>query len=129
MAELQQPWDSDNDLGLENLSDDTDIASVSEPESVYSATESDKNFIVDDYIAPEESDPSYSPSDSESSSSQSSGDIAGNYSVRHFVVCTRRQLILPVHYWGSLGGQHPCGKTPMDTRGTETTGLDPVLGG
>jgi hypothetical protein len=129
MAELQRPWGSNNDLGSENLSDETDIASVSESESVYSATESDKNFIVDDYIAPEESDPSYSPSDSESSSSQSSGDIAENYSVRYFLVCTRRQLILPVHYWGSHGGQHPCGKTPMDTGGTETAGLDPVLGG
>ncbi|GIJ84967.1 hypothetical protein Asppvi_003822 [Aspergillus pseudoviridinutans] len=81
MAEFQQPWDSYNDHGLEILSDGTDIESISELESVYSATESDKNFIaVDDYIAPEEPDPSYSPSDSESSSSQSSLDIAENYS-------------------------------------------------
>ncbi|KAF7183607.1 hypothetical protein CNMCM7691_003886 [Aspergillus felis] len=80
MAEVQQSWDSYNDHGLEILRDETDIESISESESVYSATESDKNFIaVDDYIAPEEPDPSYSPSgDSESSSSQSSVDE--NYS-------------------------------------------------
>jgi hypothetical protein len=91
MAELQQPWDSYNDHGLENLSDEIDIASVSGSESVYSATESDKSFIaVDNYITPEEPDPSYSPSDSESSSSQSSMDIARNYLVRHFLVYTGR---------------------------------------
>jgi hypothetical protein len=67
------------------LSDETDIASVSESESVYSATESDKNFIaVDDYIAPEEPDPSYLLSDLESTSVQSSMDIAENFLVRHF---------------------------------------------
>ncbi|KAF4233509.1 hypothetical protein CNMCM8980_010242 [Aspergillus fumigatiaffinis] len=80
MAELQQPGDSYKDHGLENLSDETDIASISESESVYSATESDKDFIADDdYIEPGAPDPSYSPSGSESSS-QSSMDITENYS-------------------------------------------------
>jgi hypothetical protein len=91
MAELQQPWDSYSDHGLENLSDETDIASVSESESVYSATKSDKNFIaVDDYITPEEPDPSYSLSNSGSTSAQSSMGIAENYLIRHFLVCTGR---------------------------------------
>jgi hypothetical protein len=71
-----------------NLSDETDIASISELESVYSATESDKDFIADDdYIEPGAPDPSYSPSGSESSS-QSSMDITENYLVRHFLVRT-----------------------------------------
>jgi hypothetical protein len=88
MAELQQPGDSYKDHGLENLSDETDIASISESESVYSATESDKDFIADDdYIEPGAPDPSYSPSGSESSS-QSSMDITENYSVRHLLVRT-----------------------------------------
>ncbi|KAH1839848.1 hypothetical protein KXX55_004851, partial [Aspergillus fumigatus] len=58
MAELQLPGDSYKDHGLENLSDETDIASISESESKYSATESDKDFIADDdYIEPGAPDP------------------------------------------------------------------------
>jgi hypothetical protein len=44
MTELQQPWDSFNGDVWEKLSDEIDIRSTSESESVYSATESDKKL-------------------------------------------------------------------------------------
>jgi hypothetical protein len=82
----------------------------------------DKNFIaVDDYIAPEEADPSHSPTDLESSSSESPYDIVEKYLERHCPASARPSANISSLLLGNWRISPLMGK---DTTGAEKDGKE-----